>query len=65
MHTDPSVVLCVLSRALRSLPLVSERSLPLLPTCTLIFYFFFEQSKSILVYFNMLLGFTRLYIIHR
>ena len=40
MYTDPSVVPCVLSQALRFLPLVSERSLPLLPTCTLIFIFF-------------------------
>ena len=39
MRIDPSVILCMLSRALRSLPLVSERSLPLLPTCTLIFFF--------------------------
>ena len=34
MHTDPSVVLCMLSRALRSLRL--------LPTCTLIFTLFFR-----------------------
>ena len=37
MRIDPSVVLCM-SRVLRSLLLVSERSLPLLPTCTLIIF---------------------------
>ena len=56
MHTDPSVVLCMLSRALRSL---------LLPTRTLMFFFFLE-SKSILMLTLFedaigywLLGFTR------
>ena len=44
MRIDPSVILCMLSRALRSLPLVSERSLPLLPTCTLIFFFQAEDG---------------------
>ena len=48
MRTDPSVELRMLSRAFRSLPLVSERSLPLLPTCTLIFFFSFLGSNSIL-----------------
>ena len=49
MRTDPSVVLCMLSRALRHLPLVSERSLPLLPTCTLFFFFSFR----IKIYLNV------------
>ena len=45
MHTDPSVLLCMLSRALRSLPLVSERPLPLWPTCTFFFFFSFFINK--------------------
>ena len=49
MHTDPSVVLCImLSRALRLL-LASERSLSRLPTCTSIFFLFFLES----VYFSV------------
>ena len=42
IHTDPTVVLCntMMSRALSALHLVSERFLPLSPTCTVIFAFF-------------------------
>ena len=37
---------CMLSRALTSLALVPERSIPLFPTCTLIFFFKKNQILS-------------------
>ena len=63
MRIDPSVVLCMLSRALRSLPLVSERSLPLLPSCTLNFFFtvFFNVDSKLKCYWVS----RELYIIDR
>ena len=57
MHTDPSVVLSVLSRSLRSLPL--------LPSCTLIFLLSFQNQSMFLcrLYLRWYWASRELYII--